>query len=314
MPPGPQIYGRPMQTAVAPSASALNMSVPRRNPPSTRTGIFPLTASTTSRRALDGAPAAVFSPSTMVRHDDAVHASCNASFASSAVTIPLRRIFIVVKPRSLSTESQFQSSGLTRVACDTSRPLKIGRVKTGPMAHHRVTRLTGTRVLSRETCQRLSIIGQVIDRQHQHRASGSLHPSDDRAGDSPLIRSVELKPHRLAPRLVDRLDRCGRHRREELEMLARPGRSRRGQLAVGMERTLAADRREDDRRLVLHTKDRDRHVDRGDADQSPHAQLVAIERFSVRPDGRIVIRSRSSDSRNVPAATCAARPLRSRRR
>jgi hypothetical protein len=39
-----------MPTAVAPSASALKMAVPRRIPPPTNTGMRPLTAATTSGR------------------------------------------------------------------------------------------------------------------------------------------------------------------------------------------------------------------------------------------------------------------------
>ncbi|OMH79259.1 hypothetical protein AX774_g7333 [Zancudomyces culisetae] len=47
----PHSTGRPTNTAFAPSASALNTSVPLRTPPSISTGIFPSTASTTSATA-----------------------------------------------------------------------------------------------------------------------------------------------------------------------------------------------------------------------------------------------------------------------
>ena len=51
----PQHAGRPTSTAVAPRASALKISVPRRNPPSTSTGTRPSTASTISGSTVIGA-------------------------------------------------------------------------------------------------------------------------------------------------------------------------------------------------------------------------------------------------------------------
>ena len=44
----PKPFSRPRPTAVAPSATAFTMSVPRRNPPSTRISARPATAATTS--------------------------------------------------------------------------------------------------------------------------------------------------------------------------------------------------------------------------------------------------------------------------
>src|SRR5581483_7270172 len=52
----PQRYGRAMQIALAPNARAQSTSVPRRNPPSTKTGTFPFTARKTSGSASIVAP------------------------------------------------------------------------------------------------------------------------------------------------------------------------------------------------------------------------------------------------------------------
>ena len=69
-----------MPTALAPSASALKMSVPRRNPPSTSTGTRPRTPATTSTRLSIAGAAAVFRPPAVIRDDHAVHAVLDGEF------------------------------------------------------------------------------------------------------------------------------------------------------------------------------------------------------------------------------------------
>src|SRR6267142_679926 len=58
-----------MPTADAPRARALKMSVPRRTPPSTMTGILPAAAS----RTIDRGAKSLFGAPTVIRDDQAVH-------------------------------------------------------------------------------------------------------------------------------------------------------------------------------------------------------------------------------------------------
>ena len=68
-----------MHTACAPMASALMMSVPRRKPLSTRTGMRPPTTSMISGKTSIVA-AAIYDTSAMVRNNDPVYAVVGGKF------------------------------------------------------------------------------------------------------------------------------------------------------------------------------------------------------------------------------------------
>ena len=65
-----------------------------------------------------------------------------------------------------------------------------------------------------------------------------------------------------------------------------------GDFGLGMKRPLAADRREDDRRIVGRAEQRHRQVRLGDVDQPADAKLIAGECFPVRADGVVGVGSR----------------------
>ena len=106
----PQSVGLPTQTKSAPRASALKISVPCLTPPSTCTGIFPCTASTTSGRASNVASAPF---SCLPPWFDTTTPSTpwwTASSASSPVAIPLTHTSISGLQTSFShamSRSQF---------------------------------------------------------------------------------------------------------------------------------------------------------------------------------------------------------------
>src|SRR5207244_7463568 len=98
----------------------------------------------------------------------------------------------------------------------------------------------------------------------QHRAAGGLGALDQRAGDVPAGRGVELKPDRRAARLGGVLDRRGGRSRKNLQMAAGFRRAGDGELALGMEELVASRRRNDDRRAPLAAEELAAHVDRSE--------------------------------------------------
>src|SRR5207245_9325033 len=88
----------------------------------------------------------------------------------------------------------------------------------------------------------------------------------------PLGGGIELVPDRGATRGDDILDACRRARREDLQVVSDLRRSGGGDFAVRVEGLLAADRSEDDRRVVSYAEDVDAHVDLDDVDPPAVAQ------------------------------------------
>src|SRR5262245_30585614 len=121
----PQMYGRPMQMPLAPRASALKISVPRRNPPSMRTGSLPWTPSTTSgRHSIVPRPPSCARPpwfDTMIPSTP----WRTASSASSRVSMPLSTSLSFVMSLSLRTTSHV-SPGANMDTPVRSRPSNIG--------------------------------------------------------------------------------------------------------------------------------------------------------------------------------------------
>src|SRR5262249_32004687 len=72
---------------------------------------------------------------------------------------------------------------------------------------------------------------------------------------------VKLVPDRLAARAGHVLDPEARAGRQNLQMVADLGGARGGDLALVVEGSLAADRREHDRACIFHPEDLGRHVD-----------------------------------------------------
>jgi hypothetical protein len=95
--PRPHRYGRPMQTACAPMASALTISVPRRKPRSTSSGIRAPTTSTISGNVSIVALATVVDAAAVVRDNDAVNADVSGQH---------RTILVRTVSRSRLTKSQ----------------------------------------------------------------------------------------------------------------------------------------------------------------------------------------------------------------
>ena len=60
-------------------------------------------------------------------------------------------------------------------------------------------------------------------------------------------------------------------------------------LAVGVKRLLAADRRDDDRGGVSHAEDVDAHVDLADVDEPPRPELEFEEALAVGAQGHFVV-------------------------
>ena len=72
-------------------------------------------------------------------------------------------------------------------------------------------------------------------------------------------------------------------------MIAGLGRLGGGDFAVGMERALAADRCDHDRRVVFHAKNVGAHVDLADVDQPARAKLKFEEALAVGAQRHLVI-------------------------
>jgi len=87
----------------------------------------------------------------------------------------------------------------------------------------------------------------AVHRDRQYRTAGGVGALDQRLGDLPARRCIELKPDRRAARLGDVLDRIVRRRRQHLHVIADLGRLRDGDLAIGMKKLVAAGRAHEDR-------------------------------------------------------------------
>ena len=131
--------------------------------------------------------------------------------------------------------------------------------------------------------------GRVVDGKRDHRAACGLDAVKQLLARGPRARRVELVPHRPSQRRVHLFDagRCGR--RQELQRVARPGRARDRQLAVGMERPLAARRAQEDRAGVGRAEQLDARVDLRRVAQTPGSQLDVLIAFPVCAQRRIVV-------------------------
>ena len=108
-------------------------------------------------------------------------------------------------------------------------------------------------------------------------------------GHGPLVGGVELVPDRLAACGAHVLDAGRRDRREDLQVFPRAGRFRARDLTVRVERTLASDRIQEDRRRPGRAEEADGRVDPGDVHQPPHAQAVVREARVVGAQRRVAV-------------------------
>ena len=137
--PNPKTYGRPTSTALAPNASALSTSVPRRIPPSTKTGTRPATLSATcgSASMVAGTVSRLRPPwlETMIPATPAL----TARSASSGLSTPFSSSGILAKERSHSTSFQLKAASNTLLKISSepvrtpplSNPLKPFRLGNG---------------------------------------------------------------------------------------------------------------------------------------------------------------------------------------
>ena len=126
----------------------------------------------------------------------------------------------------------------------------------------------------------------------QHRAASALGALDQRAGDVPAGRGVELKPDRRAARLGGVLDRRGGRSRKNLQMAAGFRRAGDGELALGMEELVASRRRNDDRRAPPAAEELAAHVDLGDVVEAARAQLELQEALAIGTQRDLVVDAR----------------------
>ena len=114
-----------MQTARAPRASALKMSVPLRKPPSMMTGTRVRRGVHNFRKAVDCAATALFGSSAMVRYDHAVHSGIEAELGIFGGLDSLDQQFHLGE-LSESPQCSQVIAGLVVPMSATSKPWNIG--------------------------------------------------------------------------------------------------------------------------------------------------------------------------------------------
>jgi hypothetical protein len=121
----------------------------------------------------------------------------------------------------------------------------------------------------------------AVDRHHQDRAAGALGLLDQRLGDLPLRRRVELEPDRRPARLGDVLNGIVRRRRQHLQMIAGTRGPGDGELAVGMKELVAAGRAYENRRVISGAEQLDAGVDLGDVIETVRIELEFQKTLAV---------------------------------
>ncbi len=151
----------------------------------------------------------------------------------------------------------------------------------------------------------LDAVPRVAHRLAEHRlavaAADEVHSEDDggrarglRALDHrlrlvPVGCVIELEPDRCAARGDHVFDRRGRDGGEHLQVVLRLRGARDGQLTFGVERLLAAERAEDDRRAVLVAEQIDRGIELADVHEAARAQRPLGIAVAIRLDGGVVV-------------------------
>src|ERR1700682_5522440 len=255
----PHSDGRPMQTAWAPSASALTMSKPRRKPLSTKTGMRPPTASTISGRAsIVARPRSPNRPpwlETMAFDEIPVHvrrAEAGCAIEIDAVEIgPAGDEFRQAPAVAVAAVPPF-------AAPQPGRGFPVGLV-------------------------------QHIDGQRDDRRSRPFRPPDQRLGDLPLVGRIELKPYRGATGGNRVFNRGGGAGRQDLQVVAGLRRLGDGDLPVRVKGAVATGRRDDDRTVIAGAEEFGRHVDRADIDEPAWAQLEVEEALAIGAQRHLVV-------------------------
>ena len=146
------------------------------------------------------------------------------------------------------------------------------------------------RIGAPETEQRLLVAAAgTIHRNRDGKGARLLRALDHRLRHLPFVGGVELVPDRRAARGDDILDADAGCGREDLQMIAGLGGASGGSLAVVMERALAADRRQHDRRIVFRAEDVDAHIDLAHVDEPPRPELEFQEPLAVGAQGHFVV-------------------------
>jgi hypothetical protein len=275
-----------MPTARAPSASALKISVPRRKPPSTRTGKSAPTASTTSGRM-----SIVPRPVSVERNDDAVGAALAGEHCVFCGVDPLEQEF---QFRHLTEAIEVAPIGGGRVHF-AGQPCEHGfdAIARGALVELGARGVAGiaiARVGAGEARDGFGVApAEDVDGPGEHFAAGGLDAADELLGVGPRGGHVELIPGRFAEPFGDLLDAGRGHRREHLYDLFRLGRARRRELAIGMEGALRAHRAVVDRGVPAPAEELEAETGIGRADEASGADLVVLHGLAIRPDGEVVI-------------------------
>src|SRR5271166_4943451 len=231
-------------------ASALTMSVPRRKPLSTSTGMRPATAPTISGNAsIVARPLSSTRPPWFETMMPSTPLS-TASVASSPVRIPLSMILVRTVSRSRLTKSQVRFVAL-KLTPARSIPSKIWL--TGEVVLHGLPMAGPTLPVIHaphpEQC--LPVLRrQYVDGNHDHRAASAFRALGQGLGDLPLPGRIQLEPHRRTARRDGILDRGRRDSRKHLQMVARLRRPRDGHFAFRVKRLVASSGTDDDRAVV----------------------------------------------------------------
>src|SRR5262245_58907399 len=133
-------------------------------------------------------------------------------------------------------------------------------------------------VVALQAEQRLLIAAAAtVDGDRDRDAAGALGALDVMRGDFELVGGVELEPDRRPARSGRILDRGGRLRREDLQVVADLGGARNAALAVGVIALVPASRRDHDRRVIFLSEQLDAGVDLADVDQAARTQPALPE-------------------------------------
>ncbi len=201
-----------MPIAVAPSASALKMSVPRRKPPSSMIGIRPRTPATTSGNDVIVAASAVFGASAVVRDEDAVdavqHRQLSVLLRDDALEdhlhggaalealheLPCRRagLQLTVSPTGSSAESM----GLRRLSSLPTRPSNPGIRPAAAMTGAAVAAVVACAAQHRQAIAP----AQQIDREHDRRTTRALGALDQLLASRPSPHDGRAGTRRAMPR------------------------------------------------------------------------------------------------------------------
>ncbi len=242
-------------------------------------------------KAVDGGAIARFRAAAVIRHDDPV----------DAVRSRERRVFLGhdALEEQLHLDQVPQAFHEVPVLAEVDVVLDPGEVDA---VEHRFTANGGREggvvvadaaiavVYPGEALRRLPVgpDGEV-DGENDDGAPRRLRPLDERFGDPPQGRGVELVPDGCPSSLGHVLHRRGRHRGEDLKMVLRPRRASHGDLSFRVKGLLASRGRDDDRTLPALAEDLGGDIDFRHVDEVACPDLDASQGLPVGGERSIVV-------------------------